>query len=398
MNKFLYDLVKLAKSLNVKVSAQLDKLARNYEKRSSGNVSNVKINEVNDNGRYKTFHILNTELGDHFDALKSIYFTLTNDNRFIKFGKHKVIIVFAHYEGKTFTYHCNVLINDKTTFENYYEQVKDSIRSNGDDGYPIDVIPEFTVKVWNMDKYANRKIKLTKKASPAKAEGLRHTPTKTVGMRGAGGVGGGRSFSTTSSILDRDLNRNRNYIIPIKKQNIKLDSIIPFAASDIETINYNGYQMPILITYFNDKIGINWEFLIDKKLLSLPDGMKLAQKKLWDEYFYNVISSKIGIVFMHNLGSFDGYFIYKALSIYAYENKHKVSTIIDQHNKFISITLKTKDGSTIIFKDSFRIFPVSLNQLCNIFHVEGKVSKYNIKFNTLDVLNNNYLLKKFRKI
>jgi len=33
--------------------------------------------------------------------------------------------------------------------------------------------------------------------------------------------------------------------------------------------------------------------------------------------------------------------------------------------------------SEIIFKDSFRIFPVSLKELCNIFGASGKTSKYN---------------------
>lgn len=34
------------------------------------------------------------------------------------------------------------------------------------------------------------------------------------------------------------------------------------------------------------------------------------------------------------------------------------------------------DGKEIIFLDSFRIFPVSLNELCEVFGVEGKISKY----------------------
>lgn len=43
--------------------------------------------------------------------------------------------------------------------------------------------------------------------------------------------------------------------------------------------------------------------------------------------------------------------------------------LIDEHNKFITILM---DNFT--FKDSFRIFPVSLKDLCKIFNVEGKLA------------------------
>ena len=89
------------------------------------------------------------------------------------------------------------------------------------------------------------------------------------------------------------------------------------------------------------------------------------------------------VVFVHNLGSFDGYFIFKGLvKLYGCNG---VSCIKDQHNKFVSITLSfaVKSNSSnfpkvksIIFKDSYRIFPVSLNELCSLFEVEGKLKKY----------------------
>jgi hypothetical protein len=65
-------------------------------------------------------------------------------------------------------------------------------------------------------------------------------------------------------------------------------------------------------------------------------------------------------------------FIYKALS-----NRFKppplrggeVSCLIDSHNKFISITLNI-NKLKIIWKDSYRIFPVSLNDLSYIYQVK----------------------------
>jgi hypothetical protein len=49
-----------------------------------------------------------------------------------------------------------------------------------------------------------------------------------------------------------------------------------------------------------------------------------------------------------------------------------------------------------VWKDSFRIFPVSLNDLCSNFHVQGKLSKYNIHFNNIRVLINYLLLRKLK--
>jgi hypothetical protein len=73
----------------------------------------------------------------------------------------------------------------------------------------------------------------------------------------------------------------------------------------------------------------------------------------------------------------------------------QVSTIIDDKNKFILITLKLDNNYTIKFKDSYRIFPVSLESLCKVFQVEGKISKYNVLFNNINLFDNISLLNQF---
>lgn len=98
------------------------------------------------------------------------------------------------------------------------------------------------------------------------------------------------------------------------------------------------------------------------------------------------------IIILLNLCSFDDFYIYKYLFNYCCEAPNNVSTIInDKKNKFIKIYL----SNFIIWIDSFRIFPVSLNDLCKNFGVEGKISKYNIEFNNLTLFNNPKLLKEF---
>jgi len=98
--------------------------------------------------------------------------------------------------------------------------------------------------------------------------------------------------------------------------------------------------------------------------------------------------------FNHNLGSFDGYFIFKVLLKLPEIDINRVNSIIDDFHKFISIEIFWKD-SKFIFKDSLRIFPVSLQELCSLFGVEGKTHPYNPEFNKLTLFGDENLLTQF---
>jgi hypothetical protein len=58
-----------------------------------------------------------------------------NNDRFIKFGENKVIITSSVIHGSEYSFHHNVLITNKTTFEEYYNQVIDYIDSHYDSDY-----------------------------------------------------------------------------------------------------------------------------------------------------------------------------------------------------------------------------------------------------------------------
>ena len=99
--------------------------------------------------------------------------------------------------------------------------------------------------------------------------------------------------------------------------------------------------------------------MIDHNLLKF--NKDLALKMLWEEYFdfvtsFNDVDKKhnVNTIFFHNLGSFDGFFLYKALLMFT--DPDKVNTIIDDANKFITITYTSPKGN-YVFKDSYRIFP-----------------------------------------
>ena len=72
-------------------------------------------------------------------------------------------------------------------------------------------------------------------------------------------------------------------------------------------------------------------------------------------------------------GGFDGLYLFKYLTkVLSFE----VDALIDNNNKFIQITYKK-----IKFIDSYRMFPIKLDDLAKVFNVPGKTSQYNNKFN-----------------
>ena len=109
-------------------------------------------------------------------------------------------------------------------------------------------------------------------------------------------------------------------------------------------------------------------------------------------YLENKNNINFEIIFIHNLGNFDGLFLFKALSNYYHPKLLK--TIIDDSNSFIIISLQLKNYK-LTFKDSLRIFPVSLKKLCEIFKVEGKLFDYKKEFNNLNIFKNDLLLNEF---
>ena len=120
---------------------------------------------------------------------------------------------------------------------------------------------------------------------------------------------------------------------------------------------------------------------------------------MWNTYFNyleNIINNEPTIegkltIFAHNLGEFDGYFLYKGLML-SY-NPNQITSIIDESNSFISI--QHLNSPLIEWKDSLRLFPISLNNLCQMFGVEGKITTYNPNFNNIELFNDPELLKLF---
>ena len=186
-----------------------------------------------------------------------------------------------------------------------------------------------------------------------------------------------------------------NCITPTTKKDLRKKL---FYTMDIETISMdNGVQIPVMLTL----AGRNIEkyFLADHQLLQHnPDA---AVAKLWSEFYEYLanISHACGsfTIYIHNLGGFDGIFIYKYLASVS----NDVDAIIDSSNKFITISGSIFTNGSIHgkvnleFKDSYRVFPVSLQDLCGIFNTQGKTNAYKDEYNKITLFNNELLLQEF---
>ena len=337
----------------------------------------VKLKNSDDDERFKEYYVDNNHLLESYDALNFMYNKLMNTVDFLEFGETKVLMVLAIIEGKTYSFHQNVVIDNNTTFEQYYSKVEEHIRTKFDDGYGIDIINTFIVRVWDITDLRNANIKQTKDARVLvkKPRDFRAPITLTPNQI--------RYISTNISKA-----ANGNYIKPL---NSKASKVKPFYTMDIETMkSNNGDQVPVFIS-LSSKTKTEF-FLINN---SLP--LSEAVNDLWTRFFNcleSVIRNKVNTVFVHNLGSFDGIFIYKFLA-----NKFgntNLKAILDDSNKFICISLKFGDKQ-VVFKDSYRILPVSLDDLCYIFNVSGKTSKYKEEFNRFNLFKNKSLTSEFIK-
>lgn len=138
-------------------------------------------------------------------------------------------------------------------------------------------------------------------------------------------------------------------------------------------------------------------FLIDRfKALKSKKDLDTAVKDMWIDFF-NDISNRRNelhnpVIFVHNIGKFDGIFIFQALI--KYFDSSSLKTILDDEKSFIQITVTIK-GQIITFKESYRIFPVGLNDLCKIFNVDGKLQPYNRIFQSTRFFDNKKLLDNF---
>lgn len=166
-------------------------------------------------------------------------------------------------------------------------------------------------------------------------------------------------------------------------------NFLNIASIDIETITYHGNQIVSSIIFVVN--GVTYiEHIKDILYTNTNKDMDEIQKIMWSNIYKKVWKKfKFNtVIYAHNLGSFDGYFIMKGLIRYL-DNSDYIKCLIDSSNQYISISVveAVKDDiklTDIIFKDSLRIFPRSLDKLGETFQLGGKTQRYDIKWSSYD--------------
>lgn len=364
-----------------------------------------------------------------------LYYAIISNKDFIKFSPHKIFITTAltdrdlsqgnltkHSEknGRAekrswltdqFNLHANYYYGNHTSVDHnlglnqFLQYTKHSyinlVQNSVHNYFGFNII-ELIVDVWDISELKNLKIK------PASNEINSTSPRNK------------RLYSTQSKAG----NYNAKHFTPLTPPPVakndsleeKLKEVKPkrIVACDIETVKHPSgkklldnkvltkyIQIPALITItFWDKNVVEQTlyFKLDYKLLKL-EGLDVALKQLWKEYF-TFLSNNIevdSVIFFHGLGGFDSIFLFKGLLGFCKDIK-KIGSIIDKQNKFIQITAEI-NKQKFIFKDSLRIFPLSLQDFCKAMGVQGKISKYNNLWNEPSILwdKNSKLYQEFIK-
>jgi len=284
-------------------------------------------------------------------------------------------------QGVIYNIHPNVLIPANSTLSNYLSQVKQWVIKRCDDGYSNDLLVsvEFMIRSPKIDDDLKRIINRNPKT-------LTKSERKKV-------ITLSRGIHTSAVNCTGLINKLKT------PKTLNPSNVI---AMDIETVEskFNKNQIPVAITlaHLSDGVLTKTLILADTKLLRHSINEEMGVGKLFKQAIDELIKiykiNPKSVIFTHNLGSFDGYFIFKYLSHRLPGDK--LNTIIDAQKKFISINAEI-DGLKMVWKDSFRIFPISLDKLCKNFGIPGKFSKYNQEFNNLDYFKNNKSLTEFKE-
>ena len=123
--------------------------------------------------------------------------------------------------------HHNILVNNNTTFEQYYDQIKDNIENLHDNGYEINKVNKFKVLVTNADSNTydtNSKTKITKDATNA-SRAVTSLPT------------------TLGQIRKMSTHTRGNAISPTTKKDLRVKS---FFTMDIETISVDACMSAVI--------------------------------------------------------------------------------------------------------------------------------------------------------
>src|SRR6267378_2024723 len=229
--------------------------------------------KTNKNMRCLNITMVNNKLLEGEELFKGIYTTLMSNKEYLNFGYQKIIILSVVLISESeHNLHSNILINNDTTFGEYYSTISHELSkyNNLQYGYHNEAISRYVILAWNVENAKNLLIKQTYTTTK-----LTKTPLTLS-----------RSYSTVNT-----RKWFKGLINPIslynKKGVLKQQSIKPIFTMDLETVYLENVKSEVVIAIsscgLNNSVLETKIFLIDPNLL-LSD-YELAVKSLWNHYF-----------------------------------------------------------------------------------------------------------------
>lgn len=130
LNNFL----QLLLSLILRLLNLICKHINNYYSKLRSSLITLRSYSYDEQGRYQEYLIQNNNLLDSYTSLELIYNYLNINSKFKEFGIQKIIIYHAIVDGIEYSFHHNVAINSTTSFQEYWDKVKDIINTHYDEG------------------------------------------------------------------------------------------------------------------------------------------------------------------------------------------------------------------------------------------------------------------------
>lgn len=234
------------------------------------------------------FVFLNQPLLPIYESLNQMYQILQSSERYQTFGTKKIVItsiggLVESYDTSNelvvINLHSNVILDNDTSFNRYYQKIRKDIKSTYHQLYGFEIPRYFYVRVWNADHLQNKTV-----YSNAKMTQFRNNINSLRTLLN-------RSYST--KCYDSLTN-----ITPLKKLSVNPK---PFYTMDIETISKeDNNQKPFIISFSS---------VLDSDVFYNKD-----LNLLWQDFFtfiFSKLTNNVNTIFVHNLGGFDGIFLHK---------------------------------------------------------------------------------------
>ena len=227
----------------------------NQIKLLSTGVLNVLSIHYNKDMRCLIITMSNDNLLEDEELFRSIYNTFTSIDEYKNFGNFKIAILSCVLQNdKEYNLHPNIVINNDTTFDEYYKIINDNMDMyvKLHYGYNNESIARFNLTLWNADDKRNLKIKQSLNTISYTTKDISQNPNKSLFNNI-----NRKSYSTKATNWIPRFAEGRKHwsagvINPLSLYNIKGELkqkfANPFFAVDIETVKFNGHQIPIAIS------------------------------------------------------------------------------------------------------------------------------------------------------